>query len=321
MSPKAPARPLLGVALISLLAVAACGSTGASPNASDSSDAGVTVKVGQFSWTAAELETEILSAIVSDYPQLGVSEIEATPLDPAPGWVGLGRGDVDVLVEVNLPNQQAFADEQSASTELVSETYGGAVQGWFVPRYLVESGGAAEGLKSVDQLADKKWSDAVAGVLYDADPGWVTTQQNEARIEAFGLQVSHQTSSEAALIAQLKRSYERKEPVLIYFYRPHWLFAKYDLVQLEEPKPYADDCFGDSGRGDCAIPTLSAWTAINKDLTEKAPKFAEFLKNFQIPLEDIEKLLAASEESGTPAAELAKTWVADHKDEVEKWVG
>lgn len=306
-----------GAAVVSLLLLTA---TACSPGGAGDGGDGVSLKAGQFSWMASEIEIGILSAIVEDHPELGVSEIEATPVDPAAGWVGLEGGDLDLLPEVNLPNQQSFADETADSTELVSETYGGAAQGWFVPRYLVEPGGAAEGLTSIDQLADPEWADKVGGVLYDADPGWVTTEQNAARIEAFDLALEHSTSSEAALIAQLQRAYDGEEPVLLYFYRPHWLFTQFDLVQLEEPNPYEDDCFVEGGRSDCAIPTLAAWIATNDELAEKAPEFAALLENVRLPLEDVEGMLAESENEGTEPADLARTWVDDHEAEIGKWL-
>ncbi len=313
-STSRPARWGAALAATTMLTLAACGSS-----SSDSASAdGVELTVGQFSWTAAAVETEILAAIAEEHPDLGVSSVKTVKVDPAAGWVGLQRGDIDVLPEVNLPNQQTFADKAAKTTELVSETYGGATQGWFVPKYLVEPGGAAEGLTSIDQLNEYK--DKVGGTLYDADPGWVTSQQNTDRIKAFGLDIQHKTSSEAAVIAQLKRAYDRKEPILFYFYRPSWIFSAYDLVQLDEPKPYKDDCFTDGGPSDCAIPTLAAWTAANKDVAEKAPKFAAALKNVKIPLEDIEALLAESEDKGTKPDALAKQWLADHQAEVDQWV-
>jgi glycine betaine/proline transport system substrate-binding protein len=299
-----------------------CSSNG-SPASSESSGeaesapAGVELTAGQFSWTAAAVETEILAAVVEDHPELGVSSIETVNVDPAAGWVGLGRGDIDLLTEVNLPNQQKFADETAENTELVGQTYGDAAQGWFVPRYLVEPGGAAEGLKSVDQLDE--FAEEVGGALYDGDPGWITTDQNAQRIEGFGLDIEHKPSSEAASIAQLKRAYDRQEPILIFAYRPHWLFEQYDLVQLEEPNPYEEDCFT-AEKKDCAIPAQNVWTAAHQDVAERAPAFHEALGKFQIPLEEIEAILKQSEDTGAEPAELARQWVDEHQDEVDSWL-
>lgn len=312
-------RAVAAAAVLSILALTGCGSSGDADGGEGAG--GEDIVVGTFSWTAAAVQTEILTQIAADHPELGVEKVTSTNVDPAVGWAGIGRGDIDVLVEVNLPNQQHFADENAETVELVSETYGGAAQGWFVPSYLVAPGGPAEGLVSVDQLADPAYAEAVGGTLYDADPGWVTTEQNAARIEGFGLSITHSASSEAALLAELKRAYDREQPILVYLYRPHWVFNDYDLTQLEEPNPYEEGAFTEGGRSDVAIPTLAAHIAARTDLRERAPGFYELLTKVSIPLEDIEALLAAANEDSTlTPGDLAKQWIDEHRSEVDSWL-
>lgn len=315
-------RPSLtrGLAVFSallLLAAAGCSSSSSDPGEQSASE-GIEIKAGQFSWTAAELQTEIIRQLAEEHPDLGVSTVTSVQVDPATGWVGLQRGDLDLLTEVNLPNQQTFADKAAAEVNLVSETYGGATQGWFVPKYLVDGANApAAGLKSIDQLND--YADKVGGTLYDADPGWVTTQQNTKRIEGYGLSLEHKTSSEAALIAQLKRSYDKQEPILLYFYHPHWLFEAYDLVQLEEPNPYREGCFtGDDNT--CAIPTLAAWIGARKDLEQRAPKFYAALGKIEIPLTDIESMLDQVDQQKKKPEDVAEQWITDHQSEIDTWL-
>ena len=287
-----------------------------SPEGSDA--AGIEIKAGQFSWTAAEVETEILGRLAAAHPELGVSKVTPVRIDPAAGWLGLQRGDLDLLTEVNLPNQQAFADKAKDEVNLVSQTYDGAAQGWFVPKYLVDGPTApAAGLTRIDQLND--YADKVGGALYDADPGWVTTQQNTKRLAAYGLTIQHKPSSEAALIAQLDRQYKRQEPILLYFYHPHWVFQDYDLVQLEEPNPYKDGCF--TGADDkCAIPTLAAWIGARKDLETRAPKFYAALAKIEIPLTDIEAMLNQVDQEKKAPADVAQAWIDEHKTEIDTWV-
>lgn len=322
-TPLITRRRALGVfaAAATATVLSACSSSNSSGSGSSASSAGgVTLKAGVFSWTAASIETEILAAIAKKHPELGVSAVNSVTIDPAPGWIGLGRGDIDLLTEVNLPNQQTFADQNSSTTELLSKTYGGATQGWFVPKYLVQDGGAAAGLTSVSQLSASSWADKVGGALYDADPGWVTTTQNDARIKAFNLKLTHKTSSEAALIAQVERAYSGKQPIVFYFYHPHWLFTKYDLVQLSEPNPFQTSCFTSGGPSDCAIPTLEAWIGARKDLATRAPKFQAFLKKFTISLDEVQQLLAKSNDTGAKPPALAADWVSAHAADIAKWV-
>ncbi|MDO8212049.1 glycine betaine ABC transporter substrate-binding protein [Conexibacter sp. CPCC 206217] len=311
------------------LGLAACGdsdddgaSTGAATAAAGASTTaaateGVDLKAGQFSWTAAAVQTEILAAIAAEHPELGVKSIESVRLDPAAGWVGLQRGDVDLLTEVNLPNQQAFADRARDEAVLAARVYDGAVQAWFVPRYAVEPGGPLEGLRSIDQLNDYKGE--VNETLYDGDAGWITTQQNAKRLKAYDLDLRHAKSSEAALIAQVRRSYDKREPILFFFYRPHWLFQQFDVVQLDEPNPYRAGCF-EGGADKCAIPAQQSWIAARSDLAERAPRFAAALRNVQIPLEEIESLLDQVDARRADPAVVARQWVDEHRAEVDAWV-
>lgn len=329
MTPFRWPRLVAAIAAVLCLGLAACGesdddgagASAATAAAGASTTAAATeavdLKVGQFSWTAAAVQTEILAAIAAAHPELGVRSIESVRLDPAAGWVGIQRGDVDLLTEVNLPNQQAFADRARDEVELASQVYDGAAQAWFVPRYAVEAGGPLEGLTRIDQLNDFK--DEVGETLYDGDAGWITTQQNGRRLKAYDLDLRHAKSSEAALIAQVRRSFDKREPVLFFFYRPHWLFQQFDVVQLEEPNPYAAGCF-EAGRDDCAIAAQASWIAARKDLAERAPRFAAAVRNVQIPLEEIEALLDQVDSRRADPADVASAWVEENRAEVDAWL-
>jgi glycine betaine/proline transport system substrate-binding protein len=318
-STRRAARPVLILALGG--ALAACG--GGSGTTTTPSQAGgdggdpVTVQAAQFSWTAAALTNQILAEIAERHPELGVAEIETTQLDPAAAWTGARRGDIDLLTEVALPNQQPFADEASERMEIVSETYGNANQGWFVPSYIVEPGGPAEGLTSVEQLDE--YRDVFDGKLYDADPGYVTTEQNRARLQGYGLDFEHVVAGEAAELAQLERSYSREEPILLYLYRPHSVFAQFDMTQLEEGRPYEEGCFTE-GDGACAMPAYSANIAVSDELHEQAPEFVAMLEEFQIPLEGMEEMQKAVDVDGEPVEAVATQWVEEHADQIQSWV-
>jgi glycine betaine/proline transport system substrate-binding protein len=290
----------------------------ASAVGSEGGGAGVTIRAAEYNWTAAAVTNAMLEQVVKDHPDLGVSQIVSTQLDPAAAWAGAARGNVDLITEVALPNQQPLADKAKGKATLVSQTYGNAAQGWFVPTYAVQPGGQAAGLQSITQLNDFK--SALGGKLIDADPGWVTTEQNTKRLKAYGIDYEHVTAGAAAELAQLERSYGRKQPLLIYLYRPHWVFAKYDLTQLKEPDRYKTGCF--TGATDkCAIPTLSAWIAATGKVQRDAPKFYAMLRRVKIPLADMERMLEQVDVEKKPAPEVAQRWLADHKAQVNAWIG
>ncbi|MGY1713776.1 glycine betaine ABC transporter substrate-binding protein [Geodermatophilus sp. SYSU D01106] len=308
------------VALTAVLAAAVAGCTSEQPDsgAGSGSGDGITVQTAQFSWTAAGLTTGILGEIAADNPDLGVASLATTQLDPAAAWAGAQRGDIDLLTEVALPNQQELADSAADRVEIVSETYGDASQGWFVPAYALEPGGPLEGLTSVTQLDE--YADQLGNKFYDADPGYITTEQNAKRLEGYGIGLEHVVSSEAAELAQLANSYSREEPIVLYLYHPHAVFAQYDMVQLEEPTPYSDGCLT-TGDGACAMPSYSANIAASDELREQAPAFVDLLTDFRISVEEMEEMQKRVDVDGEDVAAVAREWVDANADQIDEWIG
>ena len=308
------------VALSALLAASVAGCTSEQPDsgAGSGSGDGITVQAAQFSWTAAGLTNGILGEIAADNPDLGVSSLATTQLDPAAAWAGAARGDIDLLTEVALPNQQDLADSAADRVEIVSETYGDAAQGWFVPAYAVEAGGPLEGLTSVTQLND--YAEQLGNKFYDADPGYITTEQNAKRLQGYGITLEHVVSSEAAELAQLANSYSREEPIVLYLYHPHAVFAQYDMVQLEEPTPYSDGCLT-TGDGACAMPSYSANIAASDELREQAPAFVDLLTDLRISVEEMEAMQKRVDVDGEDVSTVAREWVDDHADQIDEWIG
>jgi glycine betaine/proline transport system substrate-binding protein len=303
---------------VTLAALLAATVTGCTAEEGAASGDGIAVQTAQFSWTAAGLTNSILSEIASDHPELGVSTLQTTQLDPAAAWAGAQRGDIDLLTEVALPNQQELADGAADQVEIVSETYGDAAQGWFVPAYAVAPGGPLEGLTSVTQLND--YADQLGNKFYDADPGYITTEQNTKRLQGYGITLEHVVSSEAAELAQLENSYSREEPIVLYLYHPHAVFAQYDMVQLEEPTPYSEGCLT-TGDGACAMPSYSANIAASTELQEQAPGFADLLVDLRISVEEMEEMQKQVDVDGEDVATVAREWVDGHATQIDEWVG
>ena len=304
--------PLVVVGAL-LSALSACGDD-SSPS---SEGAGITVRAGEFNWSAAKLTMAILAEVAKQHPDLGVERIQSTQLGPAAAWAGAERGDLDLLVEVALPNQQELADKAKNRMTLLHQTYGDAAQGWFVPTYATQPGRPLAGLTSVAQL--NQYKEQLGGKLIDADPSIITTQQNKKRLEGYKINFQQVTSSETAQLAELRRAYERQQPILVYLYHPHWVFREFQMTQLQEPNPYRPDCFT-TGDGACAMPAYSAWTAGSKEMEKNAPKFYAMLQKFELPLGDVESMLKSIDIDKQPAEQVAKQWVDSHQPEVKRWL-
>lgn len=307
--PRTRTFRLVTALLAVLLAASGCAAAGAD---------GPTVRIAQFPWSAAKLTNAILGEVVAAHPELGVGRLKTIQVGPATAWAGAQRGDVDALTEVAMPNQSELAAKAAERIELVHPTYEGAEQGWYVPSYAVEPGQPLAGLTSVTQLND--YADALGNRLVDSDPSFLTTEYNAKRLAGYRLDLEQVTSSEAAQIAELRRAYERRQPILVYLYRPHYIFEELALTKLTEPTPARDDCYT-TGDGACAMPAYSAWTAASPELARTSPGFAAMLRRFELPLPDVEQMLQRVDVDNQDVEVVAREYVAAHPDRVRQWVG
>jgi glycine betaine/proline transport system substrate-binding protein len=301
------AGPLTAISLLVCALLAGC----------SSGESGYQVRTTQFPWSAAKLTNAIISQVIATHPELGVSRLKIIQVGPATAWAGAARGDVDLLTEVAMPNQSELAGKAAGRVALVHQTYGDAQQGWFVPTYALAPGQPLAGLRSVTQLND--YAAALNDQLVDSDPSFLTTRQNAKRLAGYQLRLSQLTSSEAAQLAQLRRDYERRRPVLMYLYHPHWVFQEFQMTQLSEPNPPSPNCFT-TGTGACAMQPYAAWTAASTRLRERAPRFYAFLQRFEIPIADIEPMLKSVDVDNQEVSAVAGHWVATHPQLITGWV-
>ncbi|MBM7691346.1 glycine betaine/proline transport system substrate-binding protein [Peribacillus deserti] len=112
--------------------------------------------------------------------------------------------------------------------------------------------------------------------------------------------------SSAAMMTELKKAYKKEEPIIITGWIPHWMFQKYDLKFLEDPKHVY-------GSGEY-INTLT-----RKGFKQENPGAYKILDQFFWTPQDMGEVMIDVEEGEKPEAAAAK-WIKGHQDKVKKWV-
>jgi glycine betaine/proline transport system substrate-binding protein len=206
-----------------------------------------------------------------------------------------------------------------------------AVQGWFVPRYVVEGDTErgidpiAPDLRAVDQLDQYATTfsggrQSSTGAFYGGVPGWTAHKINCMKLKAYRLDDNYaQVTSEstADLFGALATAYDNGDPILLYLWAPTSPIARYDLVQLEEP-PYNDSCWATT-RG-CAYPTGDVRILVHGDIPQRAPEITEFLENFSMDIEAVSEVLVRIEDENLTPDEAAMTWLAENEATWSAWV-
>lgn len=111
--------------------------------------------------------------------------------------------------------------------------------------------------------------------------------------------------SGAAMTAMLDKAVKSEKPIIITGWTPHWMFSKYDLKYLEDPKKV----YGEAEE---------IHTVVRKGLKEDQPVAYEFLDRFEWTSDEMGEIMTAIQEGADPA-EAAKSWADSHSDRVDAW--
>lgn len=149
--------------------------------------------------------------------------------------------------------------------------------------------------------------DQVKHEIIGIDPGAGIMQSTEKALQEYGLKDWKLVEgSGAAMAAALDKAYKEKKPIIITGWTPHWMFAKYELKYLKDPK----GIYG----GDEQIHTIA-----RKGLKTDHPAAYGLLDNFEWTPEDMAKIMVAIQEGKKPE-EAAAAWLKDNSSKADGWV-
>ncbi|WP_163654802.1 glycine betaine ABC transporter substrate-binding protein [Listeria sp. PSOL-1] len=114
-----------------------------------------------------------------------------------------------------------------------------------------------------------------------------------------------QTSSTAAMTSTLGKAIKDKRPIVVTGWTPHWMFTKYNLKFLKDPK----NVYGSAE---------NIHTIVRKGLKEDKPSAYEFLNRFNWTKNDMSSVMLAVNNGESPE-KAAKKWISKNPDKVATW--
>jgi glycine betaine/proline transport system substrate-binding protein len=252
------------------------------------------VRLAYVEWSDAVVATNILKVALESKGY----EVTTTPLAAAAMWQAVATGEADAMVAAWLPTTHAsYYAQLKDKVDLVGPNVSGAKIGWVVPTYM--------DLSSIEDLKTK--ASVVEGKVIGIDPGAGLMKASDKAIKEYALPVKLIDGSDATMTGALKDAYERKQPIVVTGWTPHWMFARWDLKYLADPK----NVFG----GEETVNTVA-----RKDLKKDNPELHAILSKFKLSLEDEQKVMVWNEEKGAKPAETAARWVKENPDKVKAWL-
>ncbi|MBC1521480.1 glycine betaine ABC transporter substrate-binding protein [Listeria aquatica] len=140
----------------------------------------------------------------------------------------------------------------------------------------------------------------------DAGAGIMLSTQNaikDYKLDDYNWQL--QTSSTAAMTSTLEKAIKDKRPIVVTGWTPHWMFTKFDLKFLKDPK----NVYGDAENIN---------TMVRKGLKKDMPSAYTVLDRFNWTAEEMSDVMLQVND-GTDPKKAARKWIKDNPDKVKKW--
>lgn len=257
---------------------------------SKSSDESVNLVYVQ--WDSEVASTNVLGEAMRQHGY----DVKMTPLDNSIMWQSVANGQADASLSAWLPTTHASQyAKYKDQIDLLGTNLKGATTGLVVPSYM--------NVNSIADLTDQAGKtitgiEAGAGVMKAADKA----------LQDYGLADngwSITPSSSGAMTIALGKAIKEHKDIVVTGWEPHWMFQKYDLKYLSDPK-------GSFGKAE------SIKTFARQGLKEDKPDVYKVLKNFHWTKDDMGQVMLDISNGDSPK-QAAKKWVDSHQKQVDAW--
>lgn len=252
-----------------------------------------TIQIGLNNWAETIAVSNMWKVILEEKGY----NVKLTTSAKSPLWAGVADGELDVALEVWLPyTDKPLYEKYKENIELKEPWYKGTGLGLVVPKYV-------KNVDSITQLNQKK--EMFNGKIIGIEPGASLMKLTEKAIKKYKLNYDLIESSGAAMMAQVQEAFDKKEPVLVTLWNPHWAFAEYELKYLKDPKNIY-------GKGE------KIYYMTRTGFENEFPEVVKWLNEWHMTHDQLAKLMAVIKETGDPI-EGATKWIENNSELVETW--
>ncbi|HHD5103615.1 TPA: ABC transporter permease/substrate binding protein [Streptococcus pyogenes] len=281
----------IGLAALAVFLIAALG-RGTMAMTSGMADKGETVNIAYVQWDSEVASTHVIAEVLKNEGY----HVTLTPLDNAVMWQTVANGNADFSTSAWLPvtHGQQYKKYQSKLDDLGSNLEGTKL-GLAVPKYMTD----VNSIEDLSKQADQKITgiEPGAGIMAAAKK----TLKEYHNLSSWELVAA----STGAMTTSLDQAIKKKDPIVVTAWSPHWMFAKYDLKYLKDPK----ETFGS---------TENINTIARKGLKKDLPNVYKIIDKFHWTQKDMEAVMLDINKGMSPEA-AAKKWVEANKSKVSSW--
>ncbi|KMW60238.1 L-proline glycine betaine binding ABC transporter protein ProX [Candidatus Rhodobacter oscarellae] len=295
--------------------VAAIGLLAGGAHAADLGSVDEPIKLAINEWTGQHVSTHVAGSML----EAAGYKVEYTTAGYMNMYQAMADGELHAALEIWSSNvSEDYAKKVDAGGVVELGDLGlDAKEGIAYPAHVAD---LCPGLPAWEALKDCAQTFTSAetipmGRLVDYPADWGTPGADRMK----GLDLPFKAvpaGSEGALITELRASTEKKSPLLITFWQPHWAMSAYDVQFVELPVGN-EECFNDPAWGtnpnathDCDFAASRIFKAGWSGMADKWPAAYEILTNYQLSVTDQQPMMGAVDVDGGSVEEVVAAWMA-----------
>ncbi|MEZ7501251.1 glycine betaine ABC transporter substrate-binding protein [Psychrobacter sp. Arc29] len=287
------------------------------------------IKFGALTWESGQFTSGVLKYIAEDGYGCTVEEVPGAgpALETA-----LSQNDIQIIGEQWIGRSPIMEDAIAQNkVAVIGDTLkGGATQGWYVPKYVLEENPGLRSYQDLPKYADlfKDPEDPSRSRFMNCPSGWTCEIFNTRLLKNTGLDSIFNNAhpgTGAALDAEIASAFEQHKPLLFYYWQPTGLMAKYDFAPLDFPD-HKDACWQDlllaDGTSDCVsgFPVSPLGIAVSTPFIESNPELAEVFKKVQFTPDELNGAILEMSESKRSGDEQALAFLRDNPNIWKGWL-
>ncbi|MBL4646650.1 MAG: ABC transporter substrate-binding protein [Rhizobiales bacterium] len=255
--------------------------------------------------------------------------VEYIQADYIAQFAGLKTGDLHVAMEIWETTGREAMDEATGTGNVqnLGETGMQAIEEWWYPSYMEEKCPGLPDWKAMNACAEVFATPETApnGRYLGGPVTWGGF--DEERVEALELdfEVVH-AGTDAALFAELESAYQRKAPIMLWVYAPHWAPTKFDGKFIDFPA-YSAECYSDPSWGsnpdlayDCGKPRGPIWKVAWSGVEKKWPGAHDIIVKFNINNTEMGAMVADVDLDGQKLDAVVADWMSKNESRWQSWI-
>ncbi|MBO1529725.1 ABC transporter permease subunit [Psychrobacter sp. F1192] len=287
------------------------------------------IKFGALTWESGQFISGVLKYITEEGYDCTVEEVPGAgpALETA-----LAQDDIQVIGEqwVGRSPIMEQAIEQNKVAVIGDTLKGGATQGWYVPKYVLEQNPGLRSYQDLPKYAQlfQDPEDPNKARFMNCPSGWTCEIFNTRLLANTGLDNTFNNAhpgTGAALDAEISSAFEQRKPLLFYYWQPTGLMAKYDFAPLEFPS-YDDACWQDllraDGTADCisGFPVSPLGIAVSTPFMDANPELAGAFKNVEFTPDQLNGAILEMSETKRSGEEQALAFLRENPAIWQAWL-